>query len=281
MVSLRSLNRQQLLSLDAQTRVVETHKERIDKEQLRLENLLYRQNHLKREIMACKEIDTPELQRVENNLQSAVAMKEYSEDLPQLHNAALQHLQAEHAKRQSYQSLLSERRATLEDLTSQLAKKQKLLDELPSKLTSIIAATSDLEKYFNTSWSAHHRNLEASSSLSAPLYTLYHILHAHIDAHFALTTSPELTLTLTSHPLSITFHSPTNLTISTTLTLFPKQSLLYNLFPEAHSSAAPSPYVWVQALCGVLTVPEVQCDVMSAKTVLQRVRCVVYILCSV
>ena len=192
MVSLRSLNRQQLLSLDGQTHDVETHKERIDKEQLRLENLLYRQNHLKREIMACKEIDTPELQRVENDLQSSVTMKEYSDNLPQQHNAALQQLQAEHAKRQSYQSLLSERRATLEDLTSQLAKKQKLLDELPTKLTSIISSTSDLEKYFNTSWSAHHRNLEASSSFSAPLYTLYHILHEHIDASFTLTTSPDI-----------------------------------------------------------------------------------------
>ncbi len=148
LIKLKTLNRDLQIATDNKRKEIELKKNAVDKLQLNLENLLYKQSYLKRDIRTCKDIATPNLIEIEKELGTPLGTTEYTESLAVVHQKTLTALKQEKEARIATRRNLDEVTAKSKLALEQLDKKRKFVDELPAKLKLIKAATVDLETQF-------------------------------------------------------------------------------------------------------------------------------------
>lgn len=145
LMRLKALNRQMHTSLEAKRKEVELQKEKVDRLQLTLENMLYKQTYLQREIRICKDLQTPNVAKIEEDLGRKVTSMTYSDSWAEQHDAALQTLNEEMEARKNIIGVRDSINATHQQYLDVLDKKRKFLDELPLKAEAIKAAAVDVK----------------------------------------------------------------------------------------------------------------------------------------
>lgn len=149
-IELKSLNRCVILNLEERRRELEQKKTIVDQLQLNLENLQYKEAFLNREISACQDLATPSLNEIEKELKMDLGTRMYVDSLNEVHEKTVSILQREKVDRVETQDRLHE--LLLEDKRTldRLERKRKFVDDLPSKMLSVVAATAELQAHFTT-----------------------------------------------------------------------------------------------------------------------------------
>ena len=149
-IELKSLNRCVILNLEERRRELEQKKTIVDQLQLNLENLQYKEAFLNREISACQDLATPCLNEIEKELKMDLGTRMYVDSLNEVHEKTVSILQQEKVDRVETQERLHE--LLLEDKRTldRLERKRKFVDDLPSKMLSVVAATAELQAHFTT-----------------------------------------------------------------------------------------------------------------------------------
>ena len=209
MIQMKSANRQMHDEVEKKKNLVDAQKDRVDKAQLKLENLLYIQAHLNREIKACKDVFTPDLDSVEAEIGLKISTEMYSPDLAAINKNALLSLQEELAKRRDMQLALEALKKSKIESADQLEKKRKFLDDLPGKVSSLLTAANDLQQHYKQIKPLPFETSRLVRNLPSPLYTLYHITQNYI---LSLKDEENGELTGTSFPSSWSLEvaTPTN-----------------------------------------------------------------------
>ena len=165
LIRLKILNRAVHLKLDSQRKELESKKSNMDKFQLQLENLRYKEAYLSREIGECKNLLTPNLEEIEKELGKQLGTTVYSDKLEETSSSTTQQLTDEMKSRIVTQDDLQEIDRNCKKAIEALDTKRKFLDELPVKITKLKAETTQLRKAFSTVLSAPvHAPAPTSSS---------------------------------------------------------------------------------------------------------------------
>lgn len=182
-IKLKRLNRNQLLSLDSRRCEVEKTKERVGQAQLTLENLLYKQSYLLREIQICKNFVASELKETEKEIQTSLTITEYCPDLKEKHRSSLEFLENELKLRQQLEQEILTQQTLLNERNEILTKKRKTLEEFPEKLKSLKTLASELSETYleNDSSSINDININLSTDLPTPLFVLFRTFHSFIS----------------------------------------------------------------------------------------------------
>jgi hypothetical protein len=149
-VKMKRMNRDIYLSLEAKRKDVELHRDKVDKLHLDLENLLYKEAHLLREISLCKDLSTPNTQTIEDEINMKLASTDFTQELNNVHEESLALLDKEMSARQKMMEESQALSQTHQHATDKLDKKRKFLDELPTRISTVKTATTDLQNQFNT-----------------------------------------------------------------------------------------------------------------------------------
>lgn len=147
--------------------------------ELDLQNLLYQQDYLKREIKNNKSYDTP----IYNSI-DLLSMDEFMKTAPESlkkevnnHSLQLNRLSYEMEKRKE----LVESKKKLDELKDGLIKEidetQNFLDSLHSNLDNLEESTKPIQVQFKYNLSEYESNLDACSTLPTPIYVLYSLLN--------------------------------------------------------------------------------------------------------
>ena len=148
LVKVKALNRKIYSELEERRNVIEAKKGIVDKLQLNYENLLYKQAYLQREIRACKDLATPNLTEIEQELGRALGTSVFSEDLVEINSKAIAALKAEQSARLETEETLTKLKDTRNEALKKLDRKRKFVDELPAKIESISAAANAISAQF-------------------------------------------------------------------------------------------------------------------------------------
>lgn len=140
LMGLKSLNRAIATGLDSKRREIERKKESLDKLHLQLENLLYKRAYLLREIRECRGLTTPALDTVEAETAQRLAVAQFSRQLPQQHQEALDFLDREMQAREAAKAQLEARRQEYLAREEVLDARRKIVDELPVRITNVESA---------------------------------------------------------------------------------------------------------------------------------------------
>ena len=185
-IKLKRLNRNQLLALDSRRCEVEQTKERVGQAQLTLENLLYKQSYLLREIQISKDFVASELAETEAELKLSLSIPEYTSDLKEKHRSILEYLENELKLRHKLEQDILIQQTSLNDRTEALMKKRKLLEEFPEKLKLLKTAASELgETYLDNDLSTADMNINLLVDLPTPLFIIFRTFHSSISQNSA------------------------------------------------------------------------------------------------
>lgn len=151
LAKLKNINRSLHLKLDEQRKELEAKKTNVEKLQLNYENLLYKKQHLKREIQICKSLDTPNLDSIEKERKEEITLKHFEEDLWEKHHPRSMHLLAEEKQlRLADMDTLKAKEQQCQEYQDTLDKKRKFIDSFPEKLSVIKKYITDLKQEFVT-----------------------------------------------------------------------------------------------------------------------------------
>ena len=149
LLGLKALNRSILVALEAKKKEAEAEKEVVDRLQLTLENLLYHQAHLKREIMTCRHMsgNTPAVRKIEADLGEQVTMTSYCGEAEhaQRHTRAMAVLAEEMSARREKTAVLEALTGEHEQNLEVIDKKRKNLDDIPLKISALKGSATMLE----------------------------------------------------------------------------------------------------------------------------------------
>jgi hypothetical protein len=96
----------------------------------------------------CKDLSTPALNALEAELKMTIGLQEYESTLDAVHAQALRTMQAESEARRDMQTQLLGSTLKQQQAVDRLDKKRKFLDELPTRVSLVKAACSDLQGQF-------------------------------------------------------------------------------------------------------------------------------------
>jgi AICAR transformylase/IMP cyclohydrolase PurH len=151
MTRLKAASRSLHMIVEEKRKVVETRKQRLDTLQLKLENLLYKQAHLEREISICKNLSTPYTSTVEKDMKMKLSTSVFSEEIWNFHESIIESMKQEKADRESMQVTLEQKQAELQKYGDALEKKRKFLEvDLPNQVQEIHKAASMTKKLFES-----------------------------------------------------------------------------------------------------------------------------------
>ncbi len=123
-------------------------KNTVDKLQLNLENLMYKQSYLRKEIRNCQDLATPNLTEIEKEQGCQLGTTIHTNLLNEVHEQTIAALNAEKDARIAAQKSLVDLEEQCRAALERLDKKRKFVDDLPAKLKLIKTATADLEIQF-------------------------------------------------------------------------------------------------------------------------------------
>lgn len=147
----KAMNRTIHTSLDKQRSAIEARKDHVDRLHLKLENLLYKRAYLLREIRACKDLSTPMLTTVEQEMQTILTVTEYTVDLPEQHQKAIATLNKEKQLRIDAKASIESRLALHQSKLDVVDGKRKFLEEIPSRVQKIEGVLGELLQQFTAS----------------------------------------------------------------------------------------------------------------------------------
>jgi hypothetical protein len=151
LAKLKNINRSLHLKLDEQRKELESKKTNVEKLQLNYENLLYKKQHLKREIQICKNLDTPNLDSIEKERKEEITLKHFEENLWETHHPRSMNLLAEEKQlRLTDMDTLKAKEQQCQEYQDTLDKKRKFIDTFPDKLSVIKKYITDLKQEFVT-----------------------------------------------------------------------------------------------------------------------------------
>ena len=192
LIQLKQLNRYILIKLDQQKLSVEQRKEHVGNSQLILENLLYKQSYLLREISLCTNDSIPNLQLIEQNLKEllsntftqsltssipstsllststststsattstssplsqGILITNYDENLKSNHKLSLEKLHFEYQKRKSLMESIQQKEIILHSRQDFLQKKRKFIETFPSKVSELQILANNIQELFPKSY---------------------------------------------------------------------------------------------------------------------------------
>lgn len=157
LLNIKSANRKVHNTIESKKKEVENHKEKVDRLRLQLENLLYKKAYLKEQIKLCKDLDTPNLSTIENDVNNKIALREYprkdddnNDDINTIwknqSELAMEKLNKEMEDRKELQQVLDETSGILQNHVDIFDKKRKLLDTLPERMQKVKDSTAEIEE---------------------------------------------------------------------------------------------------------------------------------------
>lgn len=168
----------QFMELEKKKIEVDGHRERIGQAQLKLENLLYKESYLQREIQNCRHVSTPAVKDVEDELNISITSDKYSPSLSSIHKLRLEMLRSELDRRRIKQAAVTDEKLVKSVLEERLHKKLKILEGIPEKLSAVAACSRELHDYFEGGCeiSDMDTNLDRCQHLPIPLFVLFRSL---------------------------------------------------------------------------------------------------------
>lgn len=127
MIRLKSASRSLHVILEDKRKIVEARKLKLDSLQLKLENLLYKQAHLEREISICRNLSTPFTSIVEKDMSMKLSTSSFTDDIWSYHDRIIEMLKQEKLDRINLQTTLEQRQAELQKYGDALEKKESFL----------------------------------------------------------------------------------------------------------------------------------------------------------
>ena len=151
-MELKAINRKIYSELDQKKKEVDMKRENVDRLLLFYENLKYKQSYLRRQIKICKDLSTPKLNSIEKDIDQVIGATTFStmEELQIQHDRAQELLEAEADKRKKMQSVQVDLQCKHQAIVEKVDKKRKFLEELPTRVATVKAATADLQHQFST-----------------------------------------------------------------------------------------------------------------------------------
>ena len=155
LLNIKACNRKVHNTIETKKKEVENYKEKVDRLRLQLENLLYKKAYLKEQIKLCKDLDTPNLSIVENDVNNKIALREYpkkdnNDDISIIWKSqselAMEKLNKEMDNRKELQQVFDETSNYLQNHVDIFDKKRKLLDTLPERMQKVKDSTAEIEE---------------------------------------------------------------------------------------------------------------------------------------
>jgi THO complex subunit 5 len=137
------------LNVDSERKLLDERKIELDKLHLTYENLLYQKAHLQREIEKCRDLVTPNLEKVGTERGEIIGITTYSSDLSILHEQAIHLLEEEKQQRIQLQKDLEEKQNFNTETNSKLEKKRKFLLDVGEQVSKIRKASQSLGNMFD------------------------------------------------------------------------------------------------------------------------------------
>jgi hypothetical protein len=205
-LQLKNMNRSIFLNLDQKKTSVEKKKEKVGNAQLTLENLLYKQSYLLREIKICDDYLTPETRQIEQETQTQILiqqkkknlkfvddkMEEQEEDLTsssqknikEQHKESLLILESELKHRQYLETVILEKETILKQNQEILQKKRKLVDDFPVKVKALKTLADEMKELFPREEKVivSDNTLDLSRNLPNPLFILFRSFHSSLHS---------------------------------------------------------------------------------------------------
>lgn len=148
LIKLKCYNRNVQVALEEQKREIDAKRLKVDNLQLNLENLRYKESYLLREIRSSRNVNTPNLNKVEKELNKKLGAHVYTDDMKSINEQTIVELQKEESTRIATNKLLDDMTQRNAIVVEKLSNKRKFLDELPGKVDIIAKAAKELEEQF-------------------------------------------------------------------------------------------------------------------------------------
>jgi len=166
LLNIKSCNRKLHDNIDKKKHDVDDNKNKVDRLRKQLDSLLYTKAELKKSINICKDLDTPYLSIIENDVGRSIALREYPKNNNNNNNNnnnsssiidtntiwnnqcndAINKLNKEMNDRKELQKVLDDSSSNLQNHVDTFDKKRKLVDSLPDKLQKIKDSTNDIKE---------------------------------------------------------------------------------------------------------------------------------------
>jgi len=162
LLNIKSCNRKVHDNIDKKKHDVDDNRNKVDRLRKQLESLLYTKAELKKSINICKDLDTPYLSIIENDVGRSIALREYPKNNNNNNNNsssidtntiwnnqcndAINKLNKEMNDRKELQKVLDDSSSNLKNHVDTFDKKRKLVDLLPDKLQKIKDSTNDIKE---------------------------------------------------------------------------------------------------------------------------------------
>ena len=162
LLNIKSCNRKVHDNIDKKKHDVDDNRNKVDRLRKQLESLLYTKAELKKSINICKDLDTPYLSIIENDVGRSIALREYPKNNNNNNNNsssidtntiwnnqcndAINKLNKEMNDRKELQKVLDDSSSNLKNHVDTFDKKRNLVDLLPDKLQKIKDSTNDIKE---------------------------------------------------------------------------------------------------------------------------------------
>ena len=207
-LQLKALQRELLQQVNQTTSLLQQQAKRRQTQELQLENLKAEQACFQQDIVKSKDISLPQLEQfcqgeLGDNKKSKDPIADFFGGKLDPQNAdhrasILERLNQEVSTKTKLSTQLKQSQLHVASTKQSLASKKKLLQELPLKLQEMERASMPLQKFCQQHLGASQKigskrneRLNASKSLSKPLYTLFHQLQATLDTLISSTSSSD------------------------------------------------------------------------------------------
>lgn len=201
MVKLKKLNRLDKLRLANRRESLAKEKLTVDSNRLKLQNLIYEADHLKKEINKCisfkSEDEDIELVPMEEFLEKAPETSRKSDILDDKHTLRMARLEFELQQRKEYARQCKELEKNKEDIAQKIVTVRENLDSLEPCLVNVLKATRPIQKILDMPFEVEWEIQKIVRLLPQPLYMAYTKLCAYsevIDKNLAVSIGNFFTL---------------------------------------------------------------------------------------
>jgi chaperonin cofactor prefoldin len=172
-LDLKSASRSVNLKVDSFRQHVQDYKKKLDNSQQQLQNLLYRKQHLVRELTLCHDFTVREVEKVEKDEGLFIVTNHDDLASNDLHQKRLTLLSDELTSRSKLEEGLKELTLKKKSLEESIDDSKTFLVGLPEQLRSIAGASQVLQRHFKLQGSEAREQYDRAARLSEPLYVLF------------------------------------------------------------------------------------------------------------
>lgn len=184
-VKLKKLNRLDKLRLHGHRETLQKEKLQADSNRLKLQNLIYEANHLKKEINKCfsfkSEDEDIELVSVEEFLENAPEILKAAETLEDEHTMRKARLQFELQQRKEYSKQCKDLEKDKEDVAEKTVEVKKNLNSIYPCLQEVLKTTRPIQQILNMPFEKEWEIQKLIRLLPQPLYLAYTKLCAYSE----------------------------------------------------------------------------------------------------